>query len=672
MFQFHKQRGESEPHDSSGTENTVVVMGGASSSKTRSQLLSRWAKPITVIVFVLSGGIALGLSFASTPTVTKIWATDADWDTGSLNNAVVSNNTVSLATSTTVPTTTSPIGNSTTMTNLALHKPTTCSSLESTQYLCKYVDDGNVWTRWSSHWSDPQSIRIDLGQVYNINEVKINWENAYAKAFMLQVSNNAKTWTTIYSTTAGTGGVQDITGLSGSGRYIRMYGTKRGTVYGYSIWEMRVFGAPVTPSSTPSYVPSGSETLTYDATNAVQWTGITPVDNKPSGTSITYQYRTSTDNATWSNWADISKIAQAPQTRYIQIMAALSTTNPAVTPTLSQITLAYAQESAAPTVNLTASSDTVTSGQAATLDWTSDNASICTASGGWSGSETTSGSVSTGPLSQNATFNLACTGPGGTANGTVTVAVQAASIGGSSAYSCTHVWPSDNGRCTFPSDSSITSTTGTITSGPWVDQNVWSGDTSYKQTNYVASPESWYVVANANTNFGGVETYPNTGWGSEGPNGSEVTVDSESSITSSWNVTIPTDTTKVAGWAGYDLWFNNWADEVMIQPDITANSYYDCTPVATATFGGMPWHMCAFGSERVWKPGTDDQHLQNQPSGTIDVKAFLTYMENDMTTAQDKLPANSSWTGGSFGFEICDTEGTNQTFKVNSFSWHEQ
>jgi len=38
---------------------------------------------------------------------------------------------------------------------------------------------------------------------------------------------DAATWTTIYSTTTGTGGTQTLA-VSGSGRYIRMYGTTRG------------------------------------------------------------------------------------------------------------------------------------------------------------------------------------------------------------------------------------------------------------------------------------------------------------------------------------------------------------------------------------------------------------------------------------------------------------
>ena len=68
----------------------------------------------------------------------------------------------------------------------------------------------------------------------------LNWETAYATAFQIQVSADGTTWTTIYSTTTGTGGTQTLT-VSGTGRYIRMYGTARATPYGYSLWEFGVY-----------------------------------------------------------------------------------------------------------------------------------------------------------------------------------------------------------------------------------------------------------------------------------------------------------------------------------------------------------------------------------------------------------------------------------------------
>ncbi|HEX7035203.1 MAG TPA: hypothetical protein VF210_05485 [Pseudomonadales bacterium] len=58
-----------------------------------------------------------------------------------------------------------------------------------------------------------------------------------------------------------------------------------------------------------------------------------------------------------------------------------------------------------------------------TLTWSSENATSCTASGDWSGARDTSGSFSTGPLTESATYTLSCSGPSGNALATVTVEV---------------------------------------------------------------------------------------------------------------------------------------------------------------------------------------------------------------------------------------------------------
>jgi len=119
--------------------------------------------------------------------------------------------------------------------------PTTASSLESASFPASNAVDGNTGTRWSSGFSDPQWIYVDLGATHTISKVVLNWEAAYGKAYQIQTSNDATNWTTIYSTTSSTGGVQTLN-VSGSGRYVRMYGTQRATQYGYSLWEFQVYG----------------------------------------------------------------------------------------------------------------------------------------------------------------------------------------------------------------------------------------------------------------------------------------------------------------------------------------------------------------------------------------------------------------------------------------------
>ena len=150
---------------------------------------------------------------------------------------------------------------------LSQGKPTTASSTENAGTPAAAATDGNTGTRWSSANSDPQWLQVDLGATATINQVVLNWEAAYGTAFQVQTSTDAVTWTSVYSTTTGTGGVQTLT-VSGSGRYVRMYGTVRATGYGYSLWEFQVYGtsgATTTPSTTPTTTPS-----TCGATNVAQ------------------------------------------------------------------------------------------------------------------------------------------------------------------------------------------------------------------------------------------------------------------------------------------------------------------------------------------------------------------------------------------------------------------
>ena len=138
--------------------------------------------------------------------------------------------------------------------NLAFGQPATASSQETSSLPAANAVDGDPQTRWSSQYSDPQWISVDLGAIYTINRVRLNWETAYGTAYQIQVSDDDTSWTTIYSTTTGDGGIDDLTNLSGSGRYIRMYGTQRGTQWGYSLWEFEVYGTPFVQPGIHRYV----------------------------------------------------------------------------------------------------------------------------------------------------------------------------------------------------------------------------------------------------------------------------------------------------------------------------------------------------------------------------------------------------------------------------------
>ena len=106
----------------------------------------------------------------------------------------------------------------------------------------------------------------------------MQWEAAYARAFQIQTSPDGNTWTSIYSTTNATGGSQTLT-VSGSGRYVRMYGTQRGTGYGYSLYEFKVYG---TSTSTPPTGGAGYVLANPPVTGVVPSTATPPNTNPPT------------------------------------------------------------------------------------------------------------------------------------------------------------------------------------------------------------------------------------------------------------------------------------------------------------------------------------------------------------------------------------------------------
>jgi hypothetical protein len=138
-------------------------------------------------------------------------------------------------------------GTPTTSQNWALNGFAEASSLEaqSPAFAAGNAFDASTSTRWSSAFADPQWLSVRLPQRIAVNRVVIRWETAYGADYLLQVSDDRVTWTTIRTVTNGDGGIDDLTGLSGSGLYVRMFGTRRATPWGYSIYELEVYGDPV-------------------------------------------------------------------------------------------------------------------------------------------------------------------------------------------------------------------------------------------------------------------------------------------------------------------------------------------------------------------------------------------------------------------------------------------
>lgn len=162
--------------------------------------------------------------------------------------------------STTPPNVNIPVG------SLAYKKKVYVSSTESGNgNVAENAVDGNISTRWSSEYSDPQYIYVDLEDEYEIERVYIEWEAAYAGQYKIQVSNDASNWTDVLTEYNGDGDIDDIQ-LDTKGRYVRINCMQRKTQYGNSIFEFGVYQKGGASISTPDVTstPIVSPTPTQD------------------------------------------------------------------------------------------------------------------------------------------------------------------------------------------------------------------------------------------------------------------------------------------------------------------------------------------------------------------------------------------------------------------------
>ncbi|HEV7815003.1 MAG TPA: discoidin domain-containing protein [Janthinobacterium sp.] len=150
------------------------------------------------------------------------------------------------------------LGATVTASSTEIDQPGHPNELSPDQVAASNVNDGSIDTRWSSSYDDKQWIQLDLGSTQTIGSVELDWQNAYGRAYDIQVSDDGKTWSTVYRQLTGSGGNETIP-MFASGRYVRMQGIARGTSFGYSLFEFKVFPyIPGTPQ-TPAYpIPTPS------------------------------------------------------------------------------------------------------------------------------------------------------------------------------------------------------------------------------------------------------------------------------------------------------------------------------------------------------------------------------------------------------------------------------
>lgn len=145
-------------------------------------------------------------------------------------------------------------------------------------------------SRWSSDWNADRWVSVDLGAASTIDTVDLYWEAAYAVDYQLQVSDDNRTWRTVYQPSASevaarradvkspgdAVGRHDTVRLPSpvTGRYVRMLGKERRSFYnpapataqfGYSLYEFQVWGSGGSAAAAYPALP-GEQQGTYQTT----------------------------------------------------------------------------------------------------------------------------------------------------------------------------------------------------------------------------------------------------------------------------------------------------------------------------------------------------------------------------------------------------------------------
>jgi len=129
--------------------------------------------------------------------------------------------------------------------NLALKKTVISSSVEKVGTEANLAVDGSSITRWASSYNDNQWIMVDLGKNFNLNRVELVWEAAYDTEFSVVCSKDNINYRDLVALiTNGAGGIYTFD-TNFTDRYVKVLCTKRGTIYGSSLYELRVFGTEI-------------------------------------------------------------------------------------------------------------------------------------------------------------------------------------------------------------------------------------------------------------------------------------------------------------------------------------------------------------------------------------------------------------------------------------------
>jgi Fibronectin type III domain len=323
--------------------------------------------------------------------------------------------------------------------------------------------------------------------------------------------------------------------------------------------SLAAVGSGVAAAATSPYAPkitftSGPATISSGGKAYLYWQTTNSTTCKASGG---WQGSVSTGGGRWTD--ALTKTTQFVLTCTGASGSATKSTTVTVTGTPSA--------APAPTVTISASPSSVTSGRSSTLTWSSTNATACSAAGAWSGTKAVSGSQGTAALSAGASYQLTCTGAGGSATHTANVSVTNAAPTVSLAASPSTVLTGANTSLTWSS----TNATSCTASGGWLGSRATSGSST------TGALKTTTIYALACTGAGGTANKTTTVTVAAAFNGA---------ATLSWAApTTNTDGTPMTPLSGYTIYYGTSPSALShsIPASATATSY-EITGLAPGTW----------------------------------------------------------------------------------------
>ena len=150
--------------------------------------------------------------------------------------------------------------------NIAKGKTAFSNSVKEKDYQPEEAFDGNLGSRYAAtSYESGVTLGVDLGKTYKVSSVAFKWEGAYATEYNIQVSKDGKAYDTVKTMTADKAETIEVPlDEAVEARYVRIECVKNAINYGYSLWEMGVYGTEVAEveTTTPVVEPGTVETTT--------------------------------------------------------------------------------------------------------------------------------------------------------------------------------------------------------------------------------------------------------------------------------------------------------------------------------------------------------------------------------------------------------------------------